>query len=65
MSKRRVKNSDLKSNLQEEQYKLVQMEKTLLGMLGLIDSAVNDLVMEEFQIKAKIGEGPERKDKSK
>lgn len=50
---RSKQHSNIKSTLQEEQGKLVKVEKTLLGILAVIDSAVKDLVMEEFQIKAK------------
>lgn len=54
MSTRRPKQNEMKATLQEEQSKLVQMEKVLLGMIHAIDTAQNDLLIEEFQIKAKL-----------
>lgn len=49
----RLRTNETKSLLQEEQSKLVRMEKILLGMLTVIDDAQKDLIIEEFQIKAK------------
>lgn len=50
---RQLRGNDMRQTLQEEQVKLVQMEKVLVGMLKTIDAAQNDLVLEEFQLKAK------------
>lgn len=58
-------NREMKATLQEEQVKLVRMEKVLVGMLTVIDAAQNDLILEEFQLKAKLPDDIVTKTESK